>query len=1338
MPSSRPVAFLAAIALAAFAFPWVGAVSAAAETLTFSNTTPIAVPAAGSPDQIGPGSPYPSPITVSGMTGTVTDVNVTLTSVAHGIAQDMDVLLVGPTGQNLVLMSDAAGGGGFGANGTLTFDDAATGAIPSTGVVGTGTYRPTDSDVDGADTFPAPSPAPSSATTLSVFNGTVPNGTWSLYAVDDATGDIGSISGGWSITVTTGEVTQPGVLQFTSGSFRGAEGGGPVAVTLQRVAGDDGAVSVTLSTTTPATATPGIDFTPLNQTVSFADGQTTASVPLTILNDTAVEGIDETVTVALTNPGGGATLGTPSTAVVTIDDNDATFDTTPITIPGIGTGGTAGVPATPYPSRIHVTGAPALIGGVEVTVTGFGHQVPFDVDMLLVGPQGQNAVLMSDVGGQNAASGLNLTFADAAAGPIPAAGPLTSGRFNVSDDDAGGADPFPGPAPPPSSATSLAAFDGTNPNGVWSLYVVDDASGDVGSISGGWSLTFLPSVVADAGGPYLISEGQPLTLDASGTVAPVGATYAWDLDGDTQFDDATGASPTVSAAALVGLGLGDGPAGPRTIALQVTATPTVKTDTSTVTVGNAAPTASVATVPSGVVAGTAASVTFGASDPSAADAAAGFTYTIDWGDASAVQSVSGGASVTVEHTYAAAGTFTISVTATDKDAGVSAPATAPITVAGLVVPDAGGPYAVAEGATLTLDGTGSVAGPSATYAWDLDNDGAFDDATGPTPSLDPAALGALGFGDGPDGPSPVALQVTEGTQSPTASTTLTVTNTPPSVRIDSVPPVAIAGSAASVTFGASDPSAADTAAGFTYAIDWGDGSAIQSVSGGASVAVEHTYAVAGTFTISVTATDKDAGVSAPATAPITVVAEVLADAGGPYTVAEGATLTLDGTGSVAGPSATYAWDLDNDGSFDDATGPTPSIDPAGLAALGLTDGPDGPVSIGLQVTEGTQSPTDSTTISMSNTPPTASVGAVPSGVIAGSPATVTFGATDPSAADTAAGYTYAIDWGDGSTSTASGGASVQVEHEYSAAGTFTISVTAADKDAGVSAPATAPITVAALVEADAGGPYAIAEGDTLDLDATGSTAGPSATYAWDLDDDGQFDDATGSSPALSPEDLAAVGLADGPTGPVPISVQVTEGTSVDTATTTYEISNVAPVAVVQFSGPVVAGVPKTIKVGAEDPSPTDAAGLFEYRIDWEGDGVVDDVLTGPADPPATHTYPTAGNVGLSVVAVDKDGAASTPTAVTVTVSPASPGGGNGDDEDAPSPDESDDGLADTGSNGTTTVLIATALLLAGLLLIALARRRVPVRQVLRLRPPDAVHPSRVGRQGIRDVTDDGE
>src|SRR4029450_3006387 len=132
------------VALLLLALTWVTSPApAGADVTTGTNPAPIAVPG-GSGGGAGPASPYPSPITISGMPGTVTDVNLTLTNVVHPIATDIDVLLVGPAGQNLIVMSDVVGDTGFPVNGTLTFDDQAAGPIPATGALGTGTFHPTN------------------------------------------------------------------------------------------------------------------------------------------------------------------------------------------------------------------------------------------------------------------------------------------------------------------------------------------------------------------------------------------------------------------------------------------------------------------------------------------------------------------------------------------------------------------------------------------------------------------------------------------------------------------------------------------------------------------------------------------------------------------------------------------------------------------------------------------------------------------------------------------------------------------------------------------------------------------------------------------------------------------------------------------------------------------------------------------------------------------------------------------------------------------------------------------------------------------------------------------
>ncbi|QUV81077.1 S8 family serine peptidase [Chloracidobacterium sp. D] len=171
-------------------------------TFTFSNPAPITIPASGTS---GPAAPYPSTINVSGLTGVVTKVTVTLNGFTHTFPDDVDVLLVGPGGQQCILMSDAGGAAGV-SSVNLTFDDAAAVSLPDSTLITSGTYRPTNHPPN-PDTFP--SPGPGSVTQplnppLSVFNGTNPNGTWSLFVVDDATLDTGNINGGWSITIQTG------------------------------------------------------------------------------------------------------------------------------------------------------------------------------------------------------------------------------------------------------------------------------------------------------------------------------------------------------------------------------------------------------------------------------------------------------------------------------------------------------------------------------------------------------------------------------------------------------------------------------------------------------------------------------------------------------------------------------------------------------------------------------------------------------------------------------------------------------------------------------------------------------------------------------------------------------------------------------------------------------------------------------------------------------------------------------------------------------------------------------------------------------------------------------
>ena len=187
-----------------------GTAQAPATTDIFSNTATIAVPATGS---LGTAGPYPSTITVP-TRAAVTKATVTLT-LSHTWPEDVDILLVGPTGQSVVLLSDV-GGDTDAVNVVLTFDDTGP-AVPTP--LSSGTFQPTNSG--SGDNFPSPAPQDTPGTSLSVFNGTDPTGTWSLYAVDDVGVDAGSISG-WSLGLQpatgTGDYTPAsGMVSFGPG-----------------------------------------------------------------------------------------------------------------------------------------------------------------------------------------------------------------------------------------------------------------------------------------------------------------------------------------------------------------------------------------------------------------------------------------------------------------------------------------------------------------------------------------------------------------------------------------------------------------------------------------------------------------------------------------------------------------------------------------------------------------------------------------------------------------------------------------------------------------------------------------------------------------------------------------------------------------------------------------------------------------------------------------------------------------------------------------------------------------------------------------------------------------
>jgi hypothetical protein len=109
-----------------------------------------------------------------------------------------------------------------------------------------------------------------------------------------------------------------GIVQFGRVAFRATEAGGQAAITVRRIRGTAGDVTVHLGSEN-GTATTGQDLANLAQDITFGPGEVVRTITVPITQDTLAEG-NEALNLMLSNPGGGATLGTPSTATLNLID----------------------------------------------------------------------------------------------------------------------------------------------------------------------------------------------------------------------------------------------------------------------------------------------------------------------------------------------------------------------------------------------------------------------------------------------------------------------------------------------------------------------------------------------------------------------------------------------------------------------------------------------------------------------------------------------------------------------------------------------------------------------------------------------------------------------------------------------------------------------------------------------------------------------------------------------------------------------------------------------------------------------------------------------------------
>jgi len=538
------------------------------------------------------------------------------------------------------------------------------------------------------------------------------------------------------------------------------------------------------------------------------------------------------------------------------------------------------------------------------------------------------------------------------------------------------------------------------------------------------------------------------------------------------------------------------------------------------------------------------------------------------------------------HTFNTPGTYVCVLTVTDACSSTDTD-TVTIQVNPALGCDAGGPYSGTICTAVSFSGSGTGGHPPYTYSWTFGDGGT---GSGSSPTHQYTA----------DGSYTATLTVTDSEDD-------TATDTAP-VTISTSAVVAEAGGPYSGTICSPISFSGGASGGCTpYTFSWTFGD------GGTSTLMNptHQYTSDGTYTATLTVTD-DKGASDSDTAQVTVSTPDLdADASGPSSGCTGDPVTFSGSASGGCSPYSFSWSFGDGGS---STQQNPSH----------TYNSPGTYTVTLTVTDDSDQ-TDSDTITIivedclldvdAHGPYYGEVGVDIqfSGSVSGG--------TPP--------YYYQWSFGDGSiaeeqnpeyaysTPSGSGGYPV-ILYVSDSTGT-----TGQDQTRAYIDPGDTPV-------ANAGGPYTGVVNQTVEF--TGSASGGTSPYifSWDLDNDGEYDDATGSTADWSWDTV----------GEYTISLKVVDDNDqedTDDATVTITVINTPPSKPAKPSGKING---KTDTAYTYTTSSTDSDGdQISYLFDW-GDGT-DSGWVGPYDSgatgSATHTWTTKGDYQIKVKARDEHG-----------------------------------------------------------------------------------------------------
>jgi subtilisin family serine protease len=265
-----------------------------------------------------------------------------------------------------------------------------------------------------------------------------------------------------------------GALRLSAASYTVSETGGSATITVTRKGGTASGVTVDYATA-DGTATAGSDYMATSGTLLFNVGETSKSFTIPVLDDALAEG-NETVNLSLTNPTGGATLGSPKTAVLTIVDDEVSlqFSAATYTVSESGSRATITVrrsgPTSPVVGVTYVTTDGTATAGSDYTATsGTLTFAAGQTSKTFTVPIINDTIDEAD-------ERVNLTLSNPTGGAQ--LGPQSTAVLTITDNDAGGALRFSAATYSVSESGGVATITVTRSGGSASGVAVDYATSD--------------------------------------------------------------------------------------------------------------------------------------------------------------------------------------------------------------------------------------------------------------------------------------------------------------------------------------------------------------------------------------------------------------------------------------------------------------------------------------------------------------------------------------------------------------------------------------------------------------------------------------------------------------------------------------------------------------------------------------------------------------------------------------------------------------------------------------------------------------------------------------------